>query len=85
MTKAAVAGAGALERSQRGEVTAASEQRRHNDGFRARGQPIADIEDIEASLGDEYVQVITAFDKVEALLEQQDHAAFSTFVDTELK
>lgn len=43
-----------------------------------------EIEDIQASLGDEYKQVISAFGKIENIIANQDRQGFIDFVDRDL-
>ena len=48
------------------------------------GKSADDSKDIEASLGNEFRQVIAAFKKIESLTEQQDHAGLVQYIDTSL-
>jgi len=43
-----------------------------------------EIKDIEASFGKEYTQILAAFSKMEALLQQSDQAGFNDFAENEL-
>jgi methyl-accepting chemotaxis protein len=44
----------------------------------------AEIDNINASLGDEYSAVVEAFSRLDSILEKRDRAAYTQFVDSEL-